>query len=65
MCLREKPLGCGTSAREKVTGAFTGAYALNLVCSQTPIPIYIAEYVLAQAMELVLFMAVPADDERE
>jgi leucyl-tRNA synthetase len=48
---------------KKVTGAFTGAYALNPF-NGTPIPIYIAEYVLA-GYGTGAIMAVPADDERD
>ncbi|MBL7801707.1 MAG: leucine--tRNA ligase [Chitinophagales bacterium] len=48
---------------KKVTGAFTGAYALNPF-NGTSIPIYIAEYVLA-GYGTGAIMAVPADDERD
>ncbi len=48
---------------KRVTGAFTGAYALNPFNGQ-PIPIWIAEYVLA-GYGTGAIMAVPADDERD
>lgn len=48
---------------KKVTGAFTGAYAINPFTEQT-IPVYIAEYVLA-GYGTGAIMAVPADDERD
>lgn len=48
---------------KKVTGAFTGSYAINPF-TQQPIPIWIAEYVLA-GYGTGAIMAVPADDERD
>jgi leucyl-tRNA synthetase len=48
---------------KKVTGAFTGSYAVNPFTG-TNIPIYIAEYVLA-GYGTGAIMAVPADDERD
>ena len=48
---------------KKVTGAFTGSYAVNHF-TNTEIPIYIAEYVLA-GYGTGAIMAVPADDERD
>ncbi|MFN8300628.1 MAG: class I tRNA ligase family protein [Chitinophagales bacterium] len=48
---------------KRVTGAFTGAYASNPFNGQ-PIPIWIAEYVLA-GYGTGAIMAVPADDERD
>ena len=48
---------------KKVTGAFTGSYAINPF-TNTEIPIYIAEYVLA-GYGTGAIMAVPADDERD
>ncbi len=48
---------------KKVTGEFTGSYALNPFTG-TEIPIYIAEYVLA-GYGTGAIMAVPADDERD
>ena len=48
---------------KKVTGAFTGSYAVNPF-TNTEIPIYIAEYVLA-GYGTGAIMAVPADDERD
>ena len=48
--------------REK-TGVFTGAYAINPVTNQ-PIPIWIADYVLA-GYGTGAIMAVPAHDERD
>jgi leucyl-tRNA synthetase len=48
---------------KKVTGAFTGSYAVNPF-THTEIPIYIAEYVLA-GYGTGAIMAVPADDERD
>ncbi|MBL0308516.1 MAG: leucine--tRNA ligase [Bacteroidetes bacterium] len=48
---------------KKVTGAFTGSYAINPF-TEKPIPIYIAEYVLA-GYGTGAIMAVPADDERD
>jgi leucyl-tRNA synthetase len=48
---------------KKVTGAFTGSYAVNPFTYEE-IPIYIAEYVLA-GYGTGAIMAVPADDERD
>ncbi len=48
---------------KKVTGAFTGSCAINPF-TQQPIPIWIAEYVLA-GYGTGAIMAVPADDERD
>ncbi len=48
---------------KKITGCFTGAYALNPF-NQTPIPIYISEYVLA-GYGTGAIMAVPCGDERD
>ncbi len=46
-----------------VTGAFTGSYAVHPITDK-PIPIYIAEYVLA-GYGTGAIMAVPDDDERD
>ena len=48
---------------KKVTGQFTGAYAINPF-SEKPIPVYIAEYVLA-GYGTGAIMAVPSNDERD
>jgi len=48
---------------KKVTGAFTGSYALNPFNGEK-IPVWIAEYVLA-GYGTGAIMAVPADDERD
>ncbi|MBS1612147.1 MAG: leucine--tRNA ligase [Bacteroidetes bacterium] len=48
---------------KRVTGEFTGSYAVNPF-NGTPIPIYMAEYVLA-GYGTGAIMAVPADDERD
>ena len=48
---------------KKKTGVFTGAFAVNPVTSQ-PIPIWIADYVLA-SYGTGAIMAVPAHDERD
>jgi leucyl-tRNA synthetase len=48
---------------KKVTGQFTGAYAVHPFTEQ-PIPIYIAEYVLA-GYGTGAIMAVPSNDERD
>ncbi|MFN8286226.1 MAG: class I tRNA ligase family protein [Chitinophagales bacterium] len=48
---------------KKVTGAFTGSYAINPFTNQ-PVPVWIAEYVLA-GYGTGAIMAVPADDERD
>ncbi|MCW3124416.1 MAG: leucine--tRNA ligase [Bacteroidetes bacterium] len=48
---------------KKVTGAFTGSYAINPFTNK-PIPVYLAEYVLA-GYGTGAIMAVPADDERD
>jgi leucyl-tRNA synthetase len=50
-------------AEKKVTGVFTGSYAINPF-SEQPIPVWIAEYVLA-GYGTGAIMAVPADDERD
>lgn len=50
------------SDREK-TGVFTGAYAINPATNQ-PIPIWVADYVLAGYGEGAI-MAVPAHDQRD
>jgi leucyl-tRNA synthetase len=51
-----------TTEREK-TGVFTGAYAIN-PATGAPIPIWIADYVLAQYGTGAI-MAVPAHDQRD
>jgi leucyl-tRNA synthetase len=48
---------------KRVTGAFTGSYAINPF-THAPIPVYLAEYVLA-GYGTGAIMAVPADDERD
>ncbi|MEZ5024661.1 MAG: class I tRNA ligase family protein, partial [Chitinophagales bacterium] len=48
---------------KKVTGAFTGAYAINPF-NGDKLPIYISEYVLA-GYGTGAIMAVPSDDERD
>lgn len=48
---------------KRVTGEFTGSYAVNPF-NGNPIPIYMAEYVLA-GYGTGAIMAVPADDERD
>ncbi len=48
---------------KKVTGVFTGSYAVNPFANQ-PIPVWIAEYVLI-GYGTGAIMAVPADDERD
>jgi len=50
-------------AEKKITGIFTGAYALNPFNKQ-PIPIWISEYVLA-GYGTGAIMAVPCGDERD
>ncbi|MBT9482896.1 leucine--tRNA ligase [Sediminibacterium sp.] len=50
-------------AEKKITGCFTGAYALNPF-NQRPIPIWISEYVLA-GYGTGAIMAVPCGDERD
>ena len=50
-------------AEKKITGCFTGAYAVNPF-SQQEIPIYISEYVLA-GYGTGAIMAVPCGDERD
>ncbi len=50
-------------SENKVTGAFTGAYAINPL-SGARLPIYIAEYVLKDYGTGAI-MAVPSDDERD
>ena len=48
---------------KRVTGAFTGSYAVNPVNGKQ-VPVWIAEYVLA-SYGTGAIMAVPADDERD
>lgn len=50
-------------AEKKITGCFTGAYALNPF-NKNPIPIWISEYVLA-GYGTGAIMAVPCGDERD
>ncbi|CAH1002078.1 hypothetical protein LEM8419_02995 [Neolewinella maritima] len=50
-------------SENKVTGAFTGAYAINPL-NEARVPIYIAEYVLKDYGTGAI-MAVPSDDERD
>jgi leucyl-tRNA synthetase len=50
-------------AEKKITGCFTGAYAINPF-SQQEIPVYISEYVLA-GYGTGAIMAVPCGDERD
>lgn len=50
-------------AEKKITGCFTGAYALNPF-NKRPIPIWISEYVLA-GYGTGAIMAVPCGDERD
>jgi leucyl-tRNA synthetase len=50
-------------AEKKITGCFTGSYALNPF-SQKQIPIYLSEYVLA-GYGTGAIMAVPCGDERD
>ena len=50
-------------SENKVTGAFTGAYAINPL-NGARVPIYIAEYVLKDYGTGAI-MAVPSDDERD
>lgn len=52
-----------TEGDRKKTGVFTGAYAINPV-TQQPIPIWIADYVLA-SYGTGAIMAVPAHDDRD
>ncbi|MGN6135171.1 MAG: leucine--tRNA ligase, partial [Aureliella sp.] len=52
-----------TEGDRKKTGVFTGSYAINPVNEQ-PIPIWIADYVLA-SYGTGAIMAVPAHDERD
>ena len=52
-----------TELAKKKTGVFTGAYAVNPVNNE-PIPIWIADYVLA-SYGTGAIMAVPAHDERD
>ena len=52
-----------TEGDRKKTGVFTGAYAINPL-TQKPIPIWIADYVLA-SYGTGAIMAVPAHDERD
>jgi leucyl-tRNA synthetase len=52
-----------TELAKKKTGIFTGAYAINPV-NEKPIPIWIADYVLA-SYGTGAIMAVPAHDERD
>lgn len=49
---------------EKITAAFTGAYASHPLDNEKQIPIYIADYVLADYGTGAV-MAVPAHDERD
>ncbi len=50
-------------AEKKITGCFTGAYAINPISNHS-IPIYISEYVLA-GYGTGAIMAVPCGDERD
>jgi leucyl-tRNA synthetase len=50
-------------AEKRITGCFTGAYAINPFSNQ-PIPIWISEYVLA-GYGTGAIMAVPCGDERD
>ena len=50
-------------AEKKISGVFTGAYALNPF-NQKPIPVWISEYVLA-GYGTGAIMAVPSGDERD
>jgi leucyl-tRNA synthetase len=50
-------------AEKKITGCFTGAYALHPF-SQQPVPVWISEYVLA-GYGTGAIMAVPCGDERD
>ena len=50
-------------AEKKITGAFTGSYALNPF-NQRPIPIWVSEYVLS-GYGTGAIMAVPSGDERD
>ena len=50
-------------AEKKISGVFTGAYALNPF-DQKPIPVWISEYVLA-GYGTGAIMAVPCGDERD
>ena len=50
-------------SENRVTGAFTGAYAINPL-NQARVPIYIAEYVLKDYGTGAI-MAVPSDDDRD
>lgn len=52
-----------TEGEKKKTGVFTGSYAINPV-NGAPIPIWIADYVLA-SYGTGAIMAVPAHDERD
>lgn len=51
-------------AEKKISGVFTGAYALNPFDSSIKIPIWISEYVLA-GYGTGAIMAVPCGDERD
>jgi leucyl-tRNA synthetase len=51
-------------AEKKISGVFTGAYALNPFDSNKKIPIWISEYVLA-GYGTGAIMAVPCGDERD
>lgn len=51
------------SETKKITGAFTGAYAINPI-TKTEVPIWIADYVLA-GYGTGAVMAVPAGDQRD
>jgi leucyl-tRNA synthetase len=52
-----------TEGDKKKTGVFTGAYAINPI-NQQPVPIWIADYVLA-SYGTGAIMAVPAHDDRD
>lgn len=52
-----------TEGEKKKTGVFTGSYAINPI-NGSPIPIWIADYVLA-SYGTGAIMAVPAHDERD
>lgn len=51
-------------AEKRITGCFTGAYAINPFDENKKIPIYISEYVLA-GYGTGAIMAVPCGDERD
>ncbi|MCP4440122.1 MAG: leucine--tRNA ligase, partial [Aureispira sp.] len=50
-------------AEKKISGAFTGAYAINPLTNK-PVPVWISEYVLI-GYGTGAIMAVPSDDERD